>query len=46
MLYEVITNTIADIDVDPETYTVTVNGEKITCEPFENLALARRYFLF
>lgn len=35
-----------DIQVDPETYTVTVNGEKITCEAAEELSLARRYFMF
>ena len=37
---------IADIKVDPETYTVTVDGEEIGCEPFTELTLARRYFLF
>ncbi len=37
---------IADIEVNPETYTVKVNGEIISCEPFNELALARRYFLF
>jgi len=35
-----------EIKVDPETYTVTVDGEKITCEPAKSLALARRYWLF
>lgn len=39
-------DTLADIRVDPETYTVTVDGKKITCEPFSELALAQRYFLF
>ena len=37
---------IADISVDPETYTVKVNGEVITCEPAGELALAQRYFMF
>ena len=37
---------LADIQVDPETYEVTVNGEKISCEPFEELALSSRYFMF
>ena len=37
---------LADIQVDPETYTVTVDGKEITCEPFDELALARKYFLF
>ncbi|MDR1891711.1 MAG: urease subunit alpha [Oscillospiraceae bacterium] len=34
------------IEVDPETYTVTVDGEKITCEAADSLPLARKYFLF
>ena len=37
---------IADIQVNPETYEVRVNGEKITCEPAEELPLAQKYFLF
>ncbi|GGO96746.1 urease subunit alpha [Actinomyces gaoshouyii] len=32
--------------VDPETYEVTVDGERIGCEPAEVLAMAQRYFLF
>ena len=39
-------DTIASIEVDPETYTVKVDGEEVSCEPFSELALARRYFLF
>ncbi len=39
-------NIMADIRVDPETYTVTVDGKEITCEPFEEVALARRYYMF
>lgn len=34
------------IDVDPETYEVKVDGEKITCKPIEEVALGQRYFLF
>jgi urease subunit alpha len=34
------------IEVDPQTYEVTVNGELITCEPAEVLPMAQRYFLF
>jgi urease subunit alpha len=34
------------IDVDPETYEVRVDGELITCEPAQVLPLAQRYFLF
>lgn len=39
-------NRIAKLEVDPETYTVKVDGEEITCEPAGELALAQRYFLF
>lgn len=34
------------IEVDPQTYEVTVDGDLITCEPAENLPMAQRYFLF
>ncbi|RYY68326.1 MAG: urease subunit alpha, partial [Chitinophagaceae bacterium] len=34
------------IEVDPETYKVTVDGEHISCEPLAELPLAQRYFLF
>ncbi len=34
------------IEVNPETYEVKVDGEKITCEPLKEVALAQRYFLF
>ena len=37
---------IADIQVNPENYEVRVNGEKITCEPAEELPLTQRYYLF
>ncbi len=32
--------------VDPETYTVTADGEELRCEPATVLPLAQRYFLF
>ncbi|MCT9623562.1 urease subunit alpha [Pseudarthrobacter equi] len=35
-----------DIQVDPETYQVTVDGEDVTCEPADVLPMAQRYFLF
>ena len=35
-----------DIRVDPETYSVTVDGEPITCKAAESLPLTQRYFLF
>ena len=34
------------IEVNPETYEVRVDGERITCEPAETLPMAQRYFLF
>ncbi len=34
------------IEVDPETYEVRADGELLTCEPAQVLALAQRYFLF
>jgi urease subunit alpha len=34
------------VEVDPKTYEVSINGEKITCDPAEELPLARRYYLF
>ena len=34
------------IDVNPETYEVKVDGVHITCEPLEVVPLAQRYFLF
>jgi urease subunit alpha len=35
-----------NIEVDPETYEVRVDGTLITCEPARVLPLAQRYFLF
>jgi urease subunit alpha len=35
-----------DIKVDPETYTVTVDGERVTCEPAHKLPLTQKYYLF
>jgi urease subunit alpha len=35
-----------NIEVDPETYEVRVDGRMITCEPASVLPLAQRYFLF
>jgi urease subunit alpha len=34
------------IEVDPETYEVTADGELLTCAPAEVLPMAQRYFLF
>jgi urease subunit alpha len=35
-----------NIEVDPETYEVKVDGKLATCEPLDVLPLAQRYFLF
>lgn len=34
------------IDVDPQTYEVRVDGQLISCGPANELSLAQRYFLF
>jgi urease subunit alpha len=34
------------IEVDPETYRVTADGELLVCEPAKALPMAQRYFLF
>jgi urease subunit alpha len=35
-----------DIQIDPETYAVTADGELLVCEPAVELPMAQRYFLF
>ena len=35
-----------NVEVDPETYEVRVDGELITCEPASVLPMAQRYFLY
>jgi urease subunit alpha len=35
-----------EIDVDPETYEVRADGERLVCEPAQVLPMAQRYFLF
>ncbi|MFI9332492.1 urease subunit alpha [Kitasatospora sp. NPDC052868] len=35
-----------DVRVDPDTFTVTVDGEVVTPQPATELPLAQRYFLF
>ncbi len=42
----VLNSATPDVDVDPETYEVRADGELLTCEPAEKLAMAQRYFLF
>lgn len=35
-----------DIEVDPQTYEVKVDGKKITCDPVDYVPMGQRYFLF
>ena len=35
-----------NIEVDPETFEVRVDGVPATCEPATSLPMAQRYFLF
>lgn len=35
-----------DIEVDPQTYEVRIDGEHITSEPTDEVSLGQRYFLF
>src|SRR5438128_887740 len=39
-------NATPKIEVDPETYEVTADGELLTCAPAEVLPMTQRYFLF
>ena len=41
-----LNDVVPNIEVDPETYKVSVDGEEITCEPAEKLSLAQLYHLF
>jgi urease subunit alpha len=34
------------IEIDPDRYTVTIDGERIVPRPAKTLPLAQRYFLF
>ena len=42
----VLNAAMPQIRIDPETYTVTADGEHLTCEPAKSLPMAQRYFLF
>ncbi|MFP3668476.1 urease subunit alpha [Priestia sp. SIMBA_032] len=41
-----LNNETPEIDVDPQTYEVKVNGQLITCEPVSKVPMGQRYFLF
>ena len=42
----ILNDATPDMFVDPETYEVRADGEKLVCAPAEELAMAQRYFLF
>lgn len=42
----VLNDAIPHIEVDPETYVVRADGERLWCEPASVLPMAQRYFLF
>jgi urease subunit alpha len=42
----VLNDALPKIEVDPESYEVTADGELLRCEPSDVLPLAQRYFLF
>jgi urease len=41
-----LNDALPKIEVDPETYTVTADGEALTCQPAPTVPLSRNYFLF
>lgn len=41
-----LNNATPEIEVDPQTYEVKVDGQVITCEAVDVLPMAQRYFLF
>lgn len=41
-----LNNAMPDIQVDPETFVVTVDGQPALCEPAQTLPMAQRYALF
>ncbi|WP_102783442.1 urease subunit alpha [Thalassospira sp. GB04J01] len=41
-----LNDALPKMDVDPETYQVTADGELLTCQPVDTVPMAQRYFLF
>ncbi|KQK12406.1 urease [Brachypodium distachyon] len=41
-----LNDALPKIEVDPETYTVSADGEVLTCQPATTVPLSRNYFLF
>jgi urease subunit alpha len=39
-------NYLPRLHVNPETYEVSIDGERVSCEAAQRLPLAQRYFLF
>jgi urease subunit alpha len=42
----VLNDATPGVQINPDRYTVTINGERITSEAATELPLAQRYFLF
>ncbi|MGX5376749.1 urease subunit alpha [Ligilactobacillus sp. LYQ135] len=40
------TYTPSTIAIDPQKFTVAIDGKEITCGPIDNIALAQRYYLY
>ena len=41
-----LNDSLPKITVDPESYTVTADGEVLTCPPATTVPLSQKYFLF
>ena len=41
-----LNNATPNIEVDPQTYQVTIEGKLIYSEPLDELPMAQRYYLF
>ena len=41
-----LNDALPKMEVDPETYQVTADGELLTCQPVDVVPMAQRYFLF
>ena len=42
----ILNDSTPDVKVDPETFEVIADGEKLTCDPVYEVPLAQRFFLF
>jgi len=41
-----LNDALPTIEVDPETYKVTADGEELTCAPLDKVPLGQTYSLF